>query len=128
MVSQVSGNDFNSWFHLNRNALPFGQRMGMVESSQTPNQPVKTEPTPVDNYQFTQPFAMNVGGVQGPSTVNPAQAIAIPGSVGHVTAEDNNTLISLGSEQGVGLAYRPSSGSNHAPYVGEYNYTKTFIA
>ena len=129
MVSQVTGNNFNKWFQLNPNALTFGQGPTGQGANPVQNGPVNSETTPVDNYQITQPFAMNVGGVTGPSTVNPVQGVGRTESVGHVTAEDGNTQITMGG-QGYGFytVMEPGAGSHSDPLYGRAEHTGWWCA
>lgn len=112
MVSQISGNNFNKWFQFNPNSLSFNQQPVRQESIPVENPPVNQGANPVDNYQFTQPFAMNVGGVTGPSSVNPVHGVARTESVGHVAGIDGSQISMGGQGYGFYTVMDPGTGEH----------------
>lgn len=117
MVDSISGNYFNKWFQQGQNYLSFGQKLVGQDSNPVQNPPV---------YQFGQPFAMNVGGVTGPSSVNPVHGVARTKNFGYVPTENGN-LVSVGND-GVGLTLmEPGAGSHYDPVSGHAMHTKWMV-
>ena len=111
MVDSISGNYFNKWFQQGQNYLSFGQKLVGQDSNPVQNPPVNQETSPVD-YQFGQPFAMNVGGVTGPSAVNPLQGVARTESVGYVAGIDGSQNSMGGQGYGFYTVMDPGAGEH----------------
>lgn len=128
MVSQISGNNFNKWFQFNPNSLSFGQQPVRQDSNHVQNPPVDQGTNPVNNnYQFTQPFTKNLGGVTGPTSVDPVQGVARTESVGYVTAEDGSQISMGGQGHGFYKVMAPGAGEDNINGLGRTIRSKWFV-